>query len=141
MENEINDIRTDKELRTVSFSGYKRTDVVKQFYDALVTSKLEEACYWSAELVCSGHYMDLWNTVLLCMAKNIHFGNPKLASYLDMRIIRLINSVSRFVSLSPNKFLSVNSGAGTISDNNPKPIKIKNTLSLNVFIKLLYINI
>tara|TARA_B110000285_G_scaffold189932_1_gene216892 strand:+ start:1500 stop:2552 length:1053 start_codon:yes stop_codon:yes gene_type:complete len=86
MENEINDIRTDKELRTVSFSGYKRTDVVKQFYDALVTSKLEEACYWSAELVCSGHYMDLWNTVLMCMAKNIHFGNPKLASYLDMRI-------------------------------------------------------
>jgi len=83
---EINDIRTEKELRVVSFSGYKRTDVVKQLYESLVTSKMEESCYWSAELVCGGNYMDLWNTVLLCMSKNIHFGNPKLSSYIHMRI-------------------------------------------------------
>jgi hypothetical protein len=86
MDVEINDIRTEKELRIVSFSGYKRTDVVKQLYESLVTSKMEESCYWSAELVCGGNYMDLWNTVLLCMSKNIHFGNPKLASYIYMRM-------------------------------------------------------
>jgi hypothetical protein len=86
MEHEINDVRTEKELKIVSFSGYKRTDVVKQLYESLLTSKLEESCYWSAELVCGGNYMDLWNTVILCMSKNIHFGNPKLPSYIELRM-------------------------------------------------------
>ena len=86
MEHEINDVRTEKDLRIVSFSGYKRTDVVKQLYESLLTSKLEESCYWSAELVCGGNYMDLWNTIILCMSKNIHFGNPKLPSYIEMRM-------------------------------------------------------
>ena len=86
MDIEINDVRTEKELKIVSFSGYKKTDVVKQLYESLTTSKLEESCYWSAELVCGGNYMDLWNTIILCMSKNIHFGNPRLPSYLNMRI-------------------------------------------------------
>ena len=86
MDIEINDVRSEKELKVVSFSGYKKTDVVKQLYESLTTSKLEESCYWSAELVCGGNYMDLWNTIILCMSKNIHFGNPRLPSYLNMRI-------------------------------------------------------
>jgi hypothetical protein len=86
MEHEINDVRTEKDLKIVSFSGYKRTDVVKQLYESLLTSKLEESCYWSAELVCGGNYMDLWNTIILCMSKNIHFGNPKLPRYIEMRM-------------------------------------------------------
>jgi len=86
MDCEINDIRLEKELKIVSFSGYKKTEVVKQLYESIITSKVEESCYWSAELVCGGNYADLWNTILICMSKNIHFGNPKLPSYIDLRI-------------------------------------------------------
>ena len=40
MDIEINDVRSEKELKVVSFSGYKKTDVVKQLYESLTTSKL-----------------------------------------------------------------------------------------------------
>ena len=86
MDIEINDVRKDTEFKMSSFSGYKRVDVIKEYLKSLQSSKIEESCYWSAELVCGGHYMDLWQAIIVFMSKNIHFGNPKLPSYIDMRI-------------------------------------------------------
>lgn len=81
----INDVRDYTEFKTISFSGFKKTDVKKEFMDSLYKSKIENACYWCAELVCAGHYMDIWETLLLYLGKHIHLGNPKLAIYIDKR--------------------------------------------------------
>ena len=65
----INDIRSYTEFKTISFSGYKKTDVKKEFVKSLYKSKIEHAYYSGAELVCAGHYMDLWEIVLLYLGK------------------------------------------------------------------------
>jgi len=82
---EINDIRSSAQFKGFSFSKFKCTDVKTQFILNMQKGKLEPACYWCAELICSGHYMEVWETLLYYAGKHIHLGNPKIMIYLEMR--------------------------------------------------------
>jgi len=82
---EILDGRPATCFKTHTFSRYQSSAVKNELIKALTASQCEAACYWSAELICSGHFVELWNTVLFFFAKHVHVGNPKLPLYLEMR--------------------------------------------------------
>jgi hypothetical protein len=97
---DINDIRTQGEFKGISFSNYKKTDVRKEFIENMKKGKLEQSCYWCAELICAGHYLDVWDIILHYFGKHIHIGNPKMVIYLEMRysIFKNIMSGGQYLS-------------------------------------------
>jgi len=84
----IHDKRESKEFTSATFSNYKKSEVVKVLTTSLNKPDIEGALYWSVELICSGKFKELWDTILLVMSKNIHLANPKLPIYIASRFAK-----------------------------------------------------
>jgi len=103
MDYEINDIRDTTLFKGITFSGFKKTDVHKEYIKSVLTGKIEPACYWAVELICAGHYKDLWDIIIFVFIKYVHFGNPKMAVYLDRRM-------TNFVEILKNGYINFELG-------------------------------
>jgi hypothetical protein len=76
----INDTRLT--FQTTTFSNYKKGHVIKELVKSMYYQKMEEAFFWTGDLLCSGYIVDLWNIYIQFICKYIHVHNPKLPIYL-----------------------------------------------------------
>lgn len=84
----IDDERSPSSFKGVTFSGFKSSIVMQRLADSMFREKIEDACYWCAELICAGHYMELWDTIIQFYCKYIHISNPKLSIYMASKLQR-----------------------------------------------------
>ena len=92
---EIDDMRQPAHFKGTTFSGFKKTEVRKQMLENMIKGRIEQACYWCAELICAGQFLDAWENILHFMSKHIHLGNAKMAIYVEMRYSVFRNIMSQ----------------------------------------------
>jgi hypothetical protein len=87
----IQDTRMYENFSKISFSGYKKTDVMNVLLKSIETKKIENTCNWVAECLCSGYIENCWEKILLYASSVISINNPLLPFYLYKKNILFYN--------------------------------------------------
>ena len=90
----INDMRLPGEFTNNTFSNFKKLQVKNEMEKCMLNGKLEPACFWCCELICSGHFSEIWETILHFIGKYIHIANPKLCIYIEKRFLLFKSIIS-----------------------------------------------
>lgn len=85
----INDYR--QKFNNITFSNFQKSKAEKELINCIYNNKLENAIYWSAEFICSGYFLELWNIIIIYFSKFIHTSNNKICIYLNMRYENFVN--------------------------------------------------
>jgi hypothetical protein len=78
----IIDNRLMESFKKSTFSGYKKTDVISTLFKSIDNGKIENACNWLTECLCSGYTFDIWQRLLIYSTNTISINNPNLILYL-----------------------------------------------------------
>lgn len=78
----IIDERPIELFKKVTFSGFKKTDVINSVFKSIESNKVEAACHWVTECIISGYTVQLWEKLINFSCKIIHRNNPRLPLYL-----------------------------------------------------------
>jgi hypothetical protein len=89
---EIDDTRNYSDFKKITFSGYKKNDVLTALFKSIKSKNIETSCNWLIECIISGYVKELWEKLCLYYSKNIHINNSKLIDYTykQNRIIQKI---------------------------------------------------
>jgi hypothetical protein len=78
----IQDLRTHDIFKDKSFSGFKKSDVIKTLFKSIEVGKVENACHWATECIISGYSIDVLDKLISFASKIVHINNPRLPNYL-----------------------------------------------------------
>jgi hypothetical protein len=78
----IEDTRHLDDFKDKSFSGFKKTDVIKTLFKSIESGKVENACHWMTECMISGYCIDVLDKLIHVSSKIVHINNPNLPTYL-----------------------------------------------------------
>ncbi len=82
---EINDVRVKKNFSGKSFSGYKLSDVKQILLTELLRENINDAFYWTSELLCCGQILAIWDILTSFVTNYVGISNPKLCVYLEIK--------------------------------------------------------
>lgn len=75
-----------------TFSDFKKRDVLNKLFKCIEEGKIEEACYWITECICSGYSIELFEKLILLSSKIVHINSPKLPEYLWRKYLIFVST-------------------------------------------------
>jgi hypothetical protein len=77
----------DSRLRfsTNTFTNNKKTTVLKELEKCIYYQQTDQALLWTADLLCSGFLIEIWNLYIHILCKYIHIHNPKITLYIHKK--------------------------------------------------------
>ena len=85
MYTKIIDDRID--FKKVSFSNYKIKEIKRDLINFINNCDIEKSCFFTAELICSGLFIEIWDIIIEILGKNISNCNIKIICYLELKFI------------------------------------------------------
>jgi len=82
MESLINDERGLINFKNLTLGGHKKHDTFTGLEKAITQGQIEQACYWSIQLVCSGYINQVWDRLTAYAMKNINIASPNMPMWL-----------------------------------------------------------
>jgi hypothetical protein len=79
---QIVDTRTIKDFKIDTYNKFKKKDVFKLLYSQLKNQNIDNSNHWGAELVISGHIVELFEKIIEFYITEISIKNPKYIIYL-----------------------------------------------------------
>ena len=83
----INDNRKVADFKLATIGGYPRGKVSSAIDKCIAGQKIEEALYWTFQLLASGATDSLWDKLLGIAAKNVNIYNPHLPDWLFQKTV------------------------------------------------------
>lgn len=77
----INDCRDYNEFKKITFSGYKKSDVIHTLFKNIESKNMESACNWLIECIISGYIKEIWEKLCLYYSKSVHINNVSMIEY------------------------------------------------------------
>ena len=102
----IQDTRYLEDFKDKSFSGFKKSDVIKTLFKSIETGKVENACHWLTECMISGYCIDILDKLINFSSKIIHINNPKLPTYLWRKYQYFFTTIDN-INLKKQKHLCI----------------------------------
>ena len=102
----IQDTRHLEDFKDKTFSGFKKTDVIKTLFKSIETGKVENACHWLTECMVSGYCIDILDKLINFSSKIIHINNPSLPKYLWRKYHYFFTTINN-INLKKQKHLCI----------------------------------
>jgi hypothetical protein len=78
----IKDTRDHTKFKELTFSGFKKAQVINAVFKNIEAKKIEGACHWTTEAIISGYANILWEKLIIYSSKVVHINNPKIPMYI-----------------------------------------------------------
>lgn len=88
--------------KNITFSGYKKVQVLKILEDKLKEQNIQESSFWSCELVASGLIIDTIEFYVIFYAKEVNINNPNLSCFF-FEILKTLISLNQLTEYQQNQ--------------------------------------
>ena len=98
----IDDYRDFDTFKTKTFSGYKKTDVIKALINSIDNVKIDAICHWITECIISGYSIEVFNKIIIHSSILIHINNPTLPTFICSKLLEFTKLISKYNSKDKN---------------------------------------